>query len=82
MSRIARSGAVAAIVGIAGLGLTGPAVADTGNFGQQVYTCAHMMLPYYLNADGSITMTMDGTPMYFHTFGAMVTFMRSNPMCS
>ncbi len=82
MSWIARSGAVAAIVGIAGLAMTGPAVADTGNFGQQVYTCADMMLPYDLNADGSITMTMDGTPMYFRTFGAMVTFMRSNPMCS
>jgi len=44
MSWIARAGAVAAFVGIAGLGLTAPAVADTGNFGQQV-VCAHMMLP-------------------------------------
>ena len=83
MSWIARLGAVAAIVGIAGLGLSSPALADTGNFGQQVYTCAHMMLPYDLGPDGSITMTMtDGTPMHFSTFGAMVTFMRSNPMCS
>ena len=83
MSWIVRSGAVAAIVGIAGLGLSSPALADTGNFGQQVVMCAHMMLPYDLNADGSITMTMpDGRSMYFPTFGAMVTFMRSNPMCS
>ena len=45
--------------------------------------CAHMMLPYDLNADGSITMTMpDGAVMYFPTFGAMVAFMRSSPMCS
>ena len=45
--------------------------------------CAPMMLPYDLGPDGSITMTMpDGTSMNFPTFGAMVTFMRSNPMCS
>ena len=83
MSWIARLAAVAAIVGLAGLAMAGPAVADTGNLGQQVVMCAHMMLPYDLNADGSITMTMpDGRSMYFPTFGAMVTFMRSNPMCS
>jgi hypothetical protein len=83
MSWITRTGAVAAIVAIAGLAMTGPAMADTGNFGQQVVMCAHMMLPYDLNADGSITMTMpDGAVMYFPTFGAMVAFMRSSPMCS
>ena len=82
MSWIARSGAVTAIVGIAGLAMTGPAVADTGNFGQHVYTCADMMLPYDVGPDGSITMTMDGTSMYFRTFGAMVTYMQSQPMCS
>ena len=83
MSWIARSGIVAAIVGIAGLGLSAPALADTGNFGQQVVMCAHMMLPYDLSPDGSITMTMPGgTTMTFPSFGAMVAFMRSNPMCS
>jgi hypothetical protein len=45
--------------------------------------CAHMMLPYDLNSDGSISMTMpDGTSMSFRTFGAMVTYMRSHQMCS
>lgn len=79
----ARSGAVAAAVGALALGATAPALAGTNNFGQQVYHCAHMMLPYDLNSDGSITMTMpDGTVMYFRTFGAMVTYMRSQPMCS
>ena len=84
MSWIARLGAVAAIVGIAGLAATGPALADTGNFGQQVRVCAHMMLPYdLLNSDGSISMTKaDGTSMSFRTFGAMVTYMRSHQMCS
>jgi hypothetical protein len=83
MSWIARTGAVAAVVGIAGLAMTRPAMADTGDFGQQVVMCAHMMLPYDLGPDGSITMIMqDGTSMYFPTFGAMVTFMRSSPMCS
>jgi hypothetical protein len=38
MSWIARTGAVAAIVGIAGLAMTGPTMADTGDFGQQVLT--------------------------------------------
>lgn len=84
MSMIARFGAVAAVAGIAALGATGPALADTSNFGQKVYTCAHMMLPYDLSSDGSITMTMPGatSPMYFRTFGAMVTYMNSQPMCS
>ena len=84
MSWIARLGAVVAVVGILGLGVTGPAVADTSNFGQNVYMCANMMLPYDLNPGGSITMTMPGatSPMYFRTFGAMVTYMRSQPMCS
>jgi hypothetical protein len=59
------------------------ALADTDNFGQKVYGCAHMMLPYDLNRGGSITMTMpDGTVMYFRTFGGMVTYMQSNAMCS
>jgi hypothetical protein len=64
--------------------VTGPALADTGNFGHQVAICAHMMLPYDLGPDGSITMTMPGaaSPMHFRTFGAMVTYMRSQPMCS
>ena len=83
MSWIARLDTLAAIVGIAGLAVTGPALADTGNFGQQVPMCAHMMLPYDLNSDGSISMTMpDGTSMSFRTFGAMVTYMRSHQMCS
>ena len=84
MSWIARSGAVIAIVGIAGLAVTGPALADTGNFGHQVAMCAHMMLPYDLGPDGSITMTMPGaaSPMHFRTFGAMVTYMRSHQMYS
>jgi hypothetical protein len=66
-----------------GLGVAVPAAhASTSNFGQNVYQCANVMLPYYLNNDGSISMTMpDGTPMYFRTFGAMVTFMRAQPMC-
>ncbi len=38
--------------------------------------------PYDLSPNGSITMTMpDGTLMYFPTFGAMVTYMQSQPMC-
>lgn len=85
MSWIARSGAVVAIAGIFGWGVTGPALADTGDFGQNVYMCANMMLPYDLSSDGSITMTMPGgtSPMYFRTFGAMVTYMQSQqPMCS
>jgi hypothetical protein len=45
--------------------------------------CASMMLPYDLSPDGSITMTMpDGTVMCFRTFGAMVTYMQSQQMCS
>ncbi len=83
MSWIARLGGVAAIVGSVGLGVSGPALAGTSNFGQHVYMCASTMLPYDLNSDGSITMTMPGgTVMYFATFGAMVTHMRSQPMCS
>ena len=53
-----------------------------GPFGQQVVVCAHMMLPYDLSAGGSITTAVPGgTIMYFRTFGAMVTFMQSSPMC-
>jgi hypothetical protein len=46
--------------------------------------CANMMLPYDLSSDGGITMTMPGatSPMYFRTFGATVTYMQSQPMCS
>jgi hypothetical protein len=83
MPKIARFGTVVAAVGILGFGVTGPALADTSNFGQKVYMCASMMLPYDLHSDGSITMTMpDGTSMNFRTFGAMVTYMQSQPMCS
>ncbi len=84
MSRITRLGAVVAVAGILGLSVTGPALADPGNFGQNVRMCANMMLPYDLNPDGSITMTMPGatSPMHFRTFGAMVTYMQSEPMCS
>jgi hypothetical protein len=83
MSKLARFGTVAAVVGALGVGAAGPALADTGDFGQQVRMCASMMLPYDLNADGSITMSMpDGTVMFFRTFGAMATYMRSHPMCS
>lgn len=79
---IARLGVVAATVGL-GVGVTGPALADAGSFGQKVYMCAHMMLPYDLSPGGSITMTMpDGASMYFRTFGAMVTYMQLQPMCS
>jgi hypothetical protein len=81
--KLARFGIVVAVVGALGVGAAGPALADTGNFGQQVRMCAGMMLPYDLSADGSITMSMpDGTVMSFRTFGAMVTYMRSHPMCS
>ena len=83
MSWIARLSVVAAIVASLALGATVPALASTSNFGQKVYMCASMMLPYDLSSDGSITMTMpDGTVMYFRTFGAMVTYMQSQPMCS
>jgi hypothetical protein len=83
MPKIARFATVAASVGILGFGVTGPALADTGNFGQKVYMCASMMLPYDLNSDGSLTMTMPGgATMYFRTFGAMVRYMQSQPTCS
>lgn len=83
MSWIARLGVIAAIVGSVGLGVSVPALAGTGNFGQKVYMCADMMLPYDLSPGGSITMTMpDGSVMSFRTFGAMVTHMQSQPMCS
>ncbi len=73
---------VAAVVGALALGAAGPALTSTTNFGQDVYNCAHMMLPYDLNPGGSITMTMpDGMTMDFSSFGAMVTFMRSHSMC-
>ncbi len=81
MRRIARLGAVAVIAGTLGLGVSAPAQADTNNFGQMVYVCAHMMLPYYIAADGTIVMTMpNGTVCYFRDFGAMVTYMQSQ-MC-
>jgi hypothetical protein len=83
MSWIARAGTVVVDVGILGAGVAGPALADTGTFGQQVRMCAGMMLPNDLNSDGSITMTMpDGMSMNFGTFGAMVTYMQSHQMCS
>ena len=78
MSWIARLGVVAAIRirGSLGLGVTGPSLAGTSNFGQKVSICANMMPPYDLSWDGSITMTMpDGAVMYFRTFSAMVTYM-------
>ncbi|HEX7996430.1 MAG TPA: hypothetical protein VF506_21130 [Streptosporangiaceae bacterium] len=83
MVRIARLGAIFAVAGAIGLGVAAPAAQATpANFGQRVYQCASVMLPYYLNADGSISMTMpDGTPMYFRTFGAMVNYMSAVPMC-
>ena len=43
MSWIARLGVIAAIGGSLGLGVTGPALAGTSNFGPKVYTCPHMM---------------------------------------
>ena len=88
MSGVARFGAVVAVAGAIGLGMTAggtapAAQASTTNFGQQVSACASMMLPSYLGTDGSITMTMPGatTPMYFRTFGAMVVYMQQQ-MCS
>ncbi len=83
MPWIARLGVIAAIAGSVGWGVTAPASAATGTFGQQVYQCANLMLPYDISSGGSITMTMpDGTVMKFPTFGAMVTYMQSQPMCS
>jgi hypothetical protein len=83
MSGIARLGVVAVVVGMLGLGASGRALANTSNFGQGVYMCATMMLPYDLSPGGSITMSMPGGEvMYFRTFGAMVTYMQSQPMCS
>jgi hypothetical protein len=83
MSWIGRVTTVVVAMGILGAGVAGPALAGTGDVGQQVRTCASMMLPDDLNPDGSITMTMpDGTSMTFATFGAMVTYMQSHPMCS
>ena len=83
MSWVSRSSAVIVIAGILGLGTTGPAFADSASLGRQVVMCAHMMLPYDIGPDGSISMTMaDGTPMFFPTFGAMVTYMQSHSMCS
>jgi hypothetical protein len=83
MSWIARAGTVVVAVRIPGAGVGGPALADTGTFGQQVRTCASMMLPNDLNSDGSITMTMpDATSTNFPTSGAMVTYMQSHQMCA
>jgi hypothetical protein len=83
MSWIVRLAAIAAVAGSLGLSATVPALAGTSDFGQKVYMCASMMLPYDLSSDGSITMTMpDGTVMHFSSFGAMVVYMRSQPMCS
>lgn len=85
MSWIARSGAVAAVAGILSLGAAGSAAAGTapGGFGQQVSACAAAMLPGDLGPHGSISMTMpSGQTMQFPSFGAMVTYMRSQQMCS
>lgn len=72
---------VATVLLVGGL-TTAPADASTDNFGQGVYNCAGMMLPYYIDSHGSITMSMpDGTTMHWHTFGAMVTYMRTQQMC-
>ena len=83
MRRFARLSSLAVVTAAIGLGVAAPAAnASTSNFGQRVYQCASVMLPYYLNPDGSISMTMpDGTAMYFRTFGAMVTYMKGQPMC-
>lgn len=83
MTRFVRLTSLAAITAVIGLVVAAPAAsASTNNFGQRVYQCASVMLPYYLNPDGSISMTMpDGTAMYFRTFGLMVTYMKSQPMC-
>jgi hypothetical protein len=53
MSWIARAATVAVIVGDARRRAPGPALGDTGNFGQQVRTYAHMMFPYDLNSHGA-----------------------------
>ena len=83
MKWIDRLSCVAAMLCTLSLGVAAPALAHTDNFGQNVCMCARMMLPYDLNPDGSISMTMpDGTTMYFRTFGCMVTYMQSNSMCS
>lgn len=73
---------VATAVGVVGLNATMPASASTDNFGQGVYACAGVMLPYHIDSQGSITMTMpDGSTMHWRTFGEMVTYMRNNTMC-
>ena len=80
---LTRASVVAGTVLIAG-GLAGAAPADaaTQNFGQAVYSCARMMLPYYIDARGGITMPMpDGTTMEWRNFGAMVTYMQKQEMC-
>lgn len=79
-TRLGLVAATALVVG--GLSAIPPASAGTNNFGQGVYNCAGVMLPYSIDSHGSITMTMpDGTTMHWRSFGAMVTYMRNQPMC-
>lgn len=69
-------------VAVVGLSVAAPANASTDNFGQAVYGCAGVMLPYTISSRGSITMTMpDGSVMYWRTFGDMVNSMRTHDMC-
>lgn len=73
----------AAVLFVGGLAATSPASASTNNFGQGVYNCARDMLPYSIDSRGSITMLMpDGTTMHWRSFGAMVTYMRTQQMCT
>jgi len=51
MSWIARAATVAVVMGMLGAAAAGPALANTGTFGQQVRTCAHMMLSHDLNSE-------------------------------
>ena len=78
-----RMGLLAATaVALVGLSVAAPANASTDNFGQAVYDCASVMLPYTISSRGSITMTMpDGSVMYWRTFGDMVSSMRTHDMC-
>lgn len=79
-TRLGLGAATVLIVG--GLATSAPAHASTDNLGQGVYNCAGMMLPYYIDSHGSITMPMpDGTTMHWRNFGAMVTYMRTQQMC-
>ena len=80
LSRMSLLAATVLVLG--GLATTAPAHAGTDNFGQSVYSCAGMMLPYSIDSQGSITTLMpDGTTMHWRSFGAMVTYMRTQQMC-